>query len=387
MSIKRDSYRLIQDKLQNYSKIVIPVMTRKAMAVDIELSIHSITSYDEVSGVMTSIGTIHLNWTDEMFAWNKSDYNNVGMLHLPISEIWVPPINILNTAELLHLYYDPSVTLAWVEYIGAVSVSIGQVFKTRCISDVKKYPMDKHICGVTLSTHIPESTIRTSFELNTDTMDSNAQWELLSSSVQTDKSPRFHQRIARLYLKRRWRFLLVSLVIPVVFLGVINIFVFIMPPESGERVSYAMTVLLSFAVFLTITTDKLPETGDTTPVFCVYLGTMLCYSSVITLANIIVLIIYNKETKQEEILVTYCHPSCAPVETKQKVGITNTDQKTREMALPKKEKSIDDKDERIDGTKHAGHRPLSKKADVFFLLLFLSIHVIATMAFLLQISM
>ena len=39
-------------------------------------------------------------------------------------------------------------------------------------------------------------------------------------------------------------------------------FVFILPPESGERVGYSMTVLLSIVVFLTITSNSLPGTSE-----------------------------------------------------------------------------------------------------------------------------
>jgi hypothetical protein len=38
--------------------------------------------------------------------------------------------------------------------------------------------------------------------------------------------------------------------------------VFLLPPESGERVGYSITVLLSIVVFLTITSNSLPGTSE-----------------------------------------------------------------------------------------------------------------------------
>jgi hypothetical protein len=43
---------------------------------------------------------------------------------------------------------------------------------------------------------------------------------------------------------------------------ILNIFVFLLPADSGERVGYAITVLLAIAVFLTISSDSLPATSN-----------------------------------------------------------------------------------------------------------------------------
>ena len=41
-----------------------------------------------------------------------------------------------------------------------------------------------------------------------------------------------------------------------------NLFVFVLPSESGEPVEYSITVLLSIVVFLTITSSNLPGTSE-----------------------------------------------------------------------------------------------------------------------------
>ena len=41
-----------------------------------------------------------------------------------------------------------------------------------------------------------------------------------------------------------------------------NLFVFVLPPESGERGGYSIPVLLSIVVFLTITASSLPGTSE-----------------------------------------------------------------------------------------------------------------------------
>jgi hypothetical protein len=38
-----------------------------------------------------------------------------------------------------------------------------------------------------------------------------------------------------------------------------------LPPDSGERVSMAVTILLAFSVFQMVVAEALPKTSDTTP--------------------------------------------------------------------------------------------------------------------------
>uniref|UniRef100_K1R2V3 Neuronal acetylcholine receptor subunit non-alpha-2 n=1 Tax=Magallana gigas TaxID=29159 RepID=K1R2V3_MAGGI len=49
------------------------------------------------------------------------------------------------------------------------------------------------------------------------------------------------------------------------------IFVFAIPVDDGEKITYAMTVFLSYTVFLTIINTLLPVSSETTPVLSIYL--------------------------------------------------------------------------------------------------------------------
>jgi len=53
---------------------------------------------------------------------------------------------------------------------------------------------------------------------------------------------------------------------PIVLTSLLVVLVFIVPVESGEKVSYVLTVFLSLAVLLTIVADSLPSTSITTSI-------------------------------------------------------------------------------------------------------------------------
>ncbi|GFR64249.1 acetylcholine receptor subunit alpha [Elysia marginata] len=66
-------------------------------------------------------------------------------------------------------------------------------------------------------------------------------------------------------IKRRPRFFMLNLLMPTLALSFLNILVFILPADSGEKVGYSITVLLSVMLMMGVTTDTLPESSDVVP--------------------------------------------------------------------------------------------------------------------------
>lgn len=70
---------------------------------------------------------------------------------------------------------------------------------------------------------------------------------------------------SQVVIRRRPLFYVVSLLLPSIFLMVMDIVGFYLPPDSGERVSFKITLLLGYSVFLIIVSDTLPATAIGTP--------------------------------------------------------------------------------------------------------------------------
>ena len=51
-------------------------------------------------------------------------------------------------------------------------------------------------------------------------------------------------------LRRRTLFYMMNFILPCVLIAVLTLLVFLLPPESGERMSFGVTVLLSFTILL-----------------------------------------------------------------------------------------------------------------------------------------
>lgn len=83
---------------------------------------------------------------------------------------------------------------------------------------------------------------------------------------------------SQVVIRRRPLFYTVNLLLPSIFLMVMDIVGFYLPPDSGERVSFKITLLLGYSVFLIIVSDTLPATAIGTPLIGHHLWT---YSTLI----------------------------------------------------------------------------------------------------------
>ena len=100
----------------------------------------------------------------------------------------------------------------------------------------------------------------------------NGEWALVdtadsSSTYTEDTHPGklFPRLTFSLYLHRKPLYYYIMIVTPCLFCIIIDIMVFWLPPESGEKVSLGITVLLAFSVFQLVVTDKTSKTLDFTP--------------------------------------------------------------------------------------------------------------------------
>jgi hypothetical protein len=87
-------------------------------------------------------------------------------------------------------------------------------------------------------------------------------WEIKDTAVWKPYAEQQEVLVFKFNLKRNSGYYLLNLILPICVVGILNLFVFLLPPESGERVAYSITVLLWIVVFLTITSNSLPGTSE-----------------------------------------------------------------------------------------------------------------------------
>ncbi|XP_041368040.1 5-hydroxytryptamine receptor 3A-like [Gigantopelta aegis] len=120
----------------------------------------------------------------------------------------------------------------------------------------------------------------------------------ISDSVNTHRTLKF-----KLKFERRWLFYSQYLLLPIMLNSVLMISVFLVPLDSGEKLGFSLTVLLSYVVLLTIVTDNLPPISTKTSVLQIYLSILMILGTVTTLLSIWVLTLYSKDETQR---ISFC---------------------------------------------------------------------------------
>jgi hypothetical protein len=129
----------------------------------------------------------------------------------------------------------------------------------------------------------------------TDQFIENQEWKLSGTSLNTTIQANRSILTFTVTLERRPIYFMINMIIPVVLLGILNSLSFVLPPTAGERMGFATNIFLTFAVYLTILAQNLPETSKPMSTMVYYLVIMLAVSSLTTFVTILSLRIYAKE--------------------------------------------------------------------------------------------
>jgi len=63
-------------------------------------------------------------------------------------------------------------------------------------------------------------------------------------------------------------FHILNTLFPVVMMAVLSAMVFKLPVDSGEKIGFSLTVLLAYAVYLTLISENIPSTSVTVCYLC-----------------------------------------------------------------------------------------------------------------------
>ncbi|XP_053384656.1 neuronal acetylcholine receptor subunit alpha-6-like [Mercenaria mercenaria] len=291
-----DTNILLRDLLKVYNKNVRPVENQKnAVHVNTSLLIVSIQELDEIRGIFSVMGILSVQWHDANMVWNPETYGGVKYVMTSYKEVWVPELILINPAEEADTL-GKKWQRVYFHHTGYASWWPGDLIKSTCALDVSRYPFDTQECIITFAAwgyfagQVKINPINDRVDLSFYTESST--WKLAKSEVNViDEGTQISFHV---YLERKAGFVIVNIVLPLTFLSLLNAFVFLLLPESGERISYCITVLLSIAVFMTIVSETLPKSSEPVPFISYKLMFDMVISSVITLVTILNLRLYNR---------------------------------------------------------------------------------------------
>ena len=166
-------------------------------------------------------------------------------------------------------------TNAIVTSNGNILWIVPAMIKSSCKIDIAYFPFDEQRCIIKFASWTYDG-----FQLNLinlkdsgdlDKYIPNGGWDLIG--MPASRTVEYYSCCAEpfvdltytIIIRRKPMFYIYNLVLPCISLMGIGILVFCLPPESGEKVSLGVTVLLAMVVYQLLIADAIPPTSEVIP--------------------------------------------------------------------------------------------------------------------------
>uniref|UniRef100_A0A8C4F9T0 Neuronal acetylcholine receptor subunit alpha-7 n=1 Tax=Dicentrarchus labrax TaxID=13489 RepID=A0A8C4F9T0_DICLA len=288
--------RLYKELMKNYNPLERPVNNdSNSLTVHFSFSLLQIMDVDEKNQVLTTNIWLQLYWTDFYLQWNMSDYPGVTNVRFPDSQIWRPDILLYNSADER---FDASFhTNILVNSTGYCQYLPPGIFKSTCYIDVRWFPFDVQRCDLKFGswTYGGWSLDLQMIEADITGYIANGEWDLVE--VPGRRNERFYDCCKEPYpdvtftvvMRRRTLYYGLNLLIPCVLISTLALLVFLLPADSGEKISLGITVLLSLTVFMLLVAEIMPATSDSVPLIAQYFATTMVIVGLSVIATVLVL--------------------------------------------------------------------------------------------------
>ncbi|XP_066935795.1 CHRNA7-FAM7A fusion protein-like [Clytia hemisphaerica] len=95
-------------------------------------------------------------------------------------------------------------------------------------------------------------------------------------------------------IARRSLFYLCNLIFPMTVIGMLTMLSFLLPAESGERISLAITLLLAMTVFMLVVADIIPATSDVIPLVGIFFSASMIEMVIMIVVLCYIMRLYHK---------------------------------------------------------------------------------------------
>ncbi|KAM8763046.1 neuronal acetylcholine receptor subunit alpha-7a isoform 1-T1 [Acanthopagrus schlegelii] len=288
--------RLYRDLMADYNPLVRPVANdSQTLTVQFGFSLMQIMDVDEKNQVLTTNIWLQLYWNDYYLQWDQLEYPGVTNVRFPDNLIWKPDILLYNSADER---FDATFhTNILVNSSGYCSYLPPGIFKSTCHIDVRWFPFDVQKCELKFGswTYGGWSLDLKMLEADITGYIANGEWDLVEVPGRTNKRvydccPEPYPDVTfTVVMRRRTLYYGLNLLIPCVLISTLALLVFLLPADSGEKISLGITVLLSLTVFMLLVAEIMPATSDSVPLIAQYFATTMVIVGLSVIATVLVL--------------------------------------------------------------------------------------------------
>uniref|UniRef100_A0A667Z9P3 Neuronal acetylcholine receptor subunit alpha-7 n=1 Tax=Myripristis murdjan TaxID=586833 RepID=A0A667Z9P3_9TELE len=287
---------LLRELLRDYNPMERPVANdSQPLTVRFSFTLMQVMDVDEKNQILTTNAWLQMQWYDHYLQWNQSEYPGVKNLRFSPNQVWTPDILLYNSA---HDKFDATFkTNVLVNSSGFCEYLPPGIFVSTCNVDVRWFPFDIQRCELKFGSWTFDGWLLDIQMKEADVSGymPNGEWDLLE--VPGGRNEVFYDCCAEPYpdvtfvvtLRRRTLYYALNLLIPCVLLSSMTLVVFLLPANSGEKISLGITVLLSLTVFMLMVAEIMPATSDSVPLIGQYFASTMVIVGMSVVATVIVL--------------------------------------------------------------------------------------------------
>ncbi|KAM3825243.1 neuronal acetylcholine receptor subunit alpha-7-like [Vipera latastei] len=274
--------QLLKDLMEDYIPLERPVGDdTQAITVHFTLSLMQIMDLDEKNQVLITNVWLQMYWYDHYLRWNETEYPGVKSLRFLADQVWKPDILLYNSANK---QFDSTLhTHVLVNSSGYCQWLPPGLLKSTCRIDIRWFPFDTQKCDLKFGSWTHNGWLLDLRMLESDTSGyvSNGEWDLVG--VPGSENRVFYECCREPYLditfviimRRRTLYYALNMLVPCLLLSAVTFLVFLLPADSGEKISLGITVLLSLTVFMLLVAEVMPATSDSVPLIGQYFASTM----------------------------------------------------------------------------------------------------------------
>nr|XP_018900425.1 PREDICTED: neuronal acetylcholine receptor subunit alpha-7 [Bemisia tabaci] len=281
----RHERRLLDKLLDSYNVLERPVANESAaLLVRFGITLQQIIDVDEKNQILTTNAWLNLEWVDYSLGWNSSDYGGVKDLRITPNRVWKPDILMYNSAD--EKFDGTFHTNVLVRNNGTCLYIPPGIFKSTCKIDITWFPFDDQKCDMKFGSWTYDGfqlDLQLKSEEGGDLSDfiPNGEWYLLG--MPGKRNVLYYQCCPEPYvditfqiqIRRRTLYYFFNLIVPCVLISSMALLGFTLPPDSGEKLTLGVTILLSLTVFLNLVAESMPTTSDAVPLIGTYFNCIM----------------------------------------------------------------------------------------------------------------
>ncbi|KAG5842863.1 hypothetical protein ANANG_G00182260 [Anguilla anguilla] len=287
---------LLRELLKDYNRMERPVANDShTLTVNLSMILVQIMDVDEKNQVLTTNVWLQMHWYDHYLQWNQSAYPGVKNLRFTTDQIWTPDILLYNSAD--DKFDSTFKTNVKVNSNGFCQYLPPGIFMSTCNVDVRWFPFDIQKCELKFGSWTFDGWLLDLQMTDADVSGymPNGEWDLVG--VPGTRNEVFYDCCKEPYpdvtftvtIRRRTLYYALNLLIPCVLLSSMTLLIFLLPADSGEKISLGITVLLSLTVFMLLVAEIMPATSDSIPLIGQYFASIMIIVGMSVIATVIVL--------------------------------------------------------------------------------------------------